>query len=451
MPSLLEAITEKYGADSMDSLDELPIAIYVPKRGPRNIVPSLLVLNDCDIDTAGSENELKQKCQCVEDLDLAQNNLTQWSEIFSILRLMPCLKFVNLSFNDLSADIIRNNIIDTQWGYLKNLVLNATQISWKNVRCLLKNLPKVEELHLSLNHYDNVDLIDDVSKEPLEVKSLKKLHFTGNPVESWLEVKKLGISFPNLESLVLSQCPLRSLDSSCSSVSNECKSSLYSRSESESESSEKKSDSPHSAFRFLRFLNLNNTLLDSWDDIDRLGRFPALQYLRIQGCVLFEHPQEYTEHERRQLLIARLPNIEILNGGGAISTEEREDAERAFIRHYMDKPESDKPERYHDLVAIHGKLDPLVNIDLRPERRVKVTISSENCIEDRCIDVYQTVQELKQKLEELTKIPAPKMRLFYVDQDMRALTGPEEMKFPNKQLYSYNISSGDEIMVDFKK
>lgn len=102
-------------------------------------------------------------------------------------------------------------------------------------------------------------------------------------------------------------------------------------------------------------------------------------------------------------------------------------------------------------MAIHGKLDPLVNIDLRPERRVKVTISSENCIEDRCIDVYQTVQELKQKLEELTKIPAPKMRLFYVDQDMRALTGPEEMKFPNKQLYSYNISSGDEIMVDFKK
>lgn len=56
-------------------------------------------------------------------------------------------------------------------------------------------------------------------------------------MESWLEVKKLGISFPNLESLVLSQCPLRSLDSSCSSVSNECKSSLYSRSESESESS----------------------------------------------------------------------------------------------------------------------------------------------------------------------------------------------------------------------
>lgn len=39
------------------------------------------------------------------------------------------------------------------------------------------------------------------------------------------------------------------------------------------------------------------------------------------------------------------------------------------------------------------------------------------------------------------------MRLFYVDQDMQS---PEEMRFPNKQLYSYNISNGDEIIVDSK-
>ena len=34
-----------------------------------------------------------------------------------------------------------------------------------------------------------------------------------------------------------------------------------------------------------------------------------------------------------------------LNGGGEIGVEEREDAERAFIRYYMDKSESDRPER----------------------------------------------------------------------------------------------------------
>ena len=59
-----------------------------------------------------------------------------------------------------------------------------------------------------------------------------------------------------------------------------------------------------------------------------------------------QSPREYTEHERRQLLIARLPNVETLNGGGVISSQEREDAERAFIRYYMDKPEADRPERW---------------------------------------------------------------------------------------------------------
>lgn len=52
--------------------------------------------------------------------------------------------------------------------------------------------------------------------------------------------------------------------------------------------SETQSDSAHSSFRHLKFLNLNNTLLSTWDDIDSLARFPALQCLRVLGCPLFE-------------------------------------------------------------------------------------------------------------------------------------------------------------------
>ena len=62
----------------------------------------------------------------------------------------------------------------------------------------------------------------------------------------------------------------------------------YNRSESESEGNESDVESPHNHFRFLQFLNLNNTSLSTWDEIDRLGRFPALKCLRIQGCPLFE-------------------------------------------------------------------------------------------------------------------------------------------------------------------
>lgn len=35
--------------------------------------------------------------------------------------------------------------------------------------------------------------------------------FKGNPISTWSEVCKLGRAFPNLESLVLAECPLQSL------------------------------------------------------------------------------------------------------------------------------------------------------------------------------------------------------------------------------------------------
>lgn len=82
MPSLVEALEGKYGPDDTEALDQgLPIAIYVPRKGPRNIVPSLLVLNDCDINSAGDEHDLQKKCHAVEELDLAQNNLTNWADV----------------------------------------------------------------------------------------------------------------------------------------------------------------------------------------------------------------------------------------------------------------------------------------------------------------------------------------------------------------------------------
>lgn len=37
--------------------------------------------------------------------------------------------------------------------------------------------------------------------------------------------------------------------------------------------------------------------------------------------------------------------------------------------------------RYSELVAIHGKLDPLVHVDLTPEKRVKVTFTYGDLVE----------------------------------------------------------------------
>lgn len=474
MPSILEALEQKYGESSTESEgseDEgISVSIFVPCRSPRAAVPALLVLNDCDIATAGEKDALMAKCAGVEELDLAKNKLNDWPEVFGILQQMPRLKFVNLSFNVLRTPLRQVEVDrNMKWQELKNLVLNSTYISWESVQHILDYLPRLDELHLSLNEYDNVCLHDEKTTCDCNDKEndnqaekcrcqdyklrhkhtgLRILHFNGNPIENWQEIRKLGYAFPNLQTLVLADCPIRSLNVHSPCDETACNRN-YERSESGPESSNNK-ESPHDGFRSLKVLNLNSTQLSTWNDIERLAKFPVLECVRVQGCPLWD-TNEYTEHERRQLLIARLPNVTTLNGGGKITADEREDSERAFIRYYMDKPESDRPERFFELVQIHGKLDPLVNVDLRPEKRVKVTFTCGSNSEVRSVDVYRTVNDLKTKLEAFAGFSAAKMRLFYVDQDLRDIQGPEEMRYPSKRLYSYNIRSGDEIIIDCKK
>lgn len=328
MPSLLEALELKYGSTTNDCAEcsltdeetelsgspktALSVSIFIPKKSPRHTVPALLVLQDCDIECAGNDAEkLKSKCKNVEELDLAQNKLSQWDEVFGILEHMPKIKFVNLSFNSLAEEL---EMKGGRFESLRNLVLNGTRVPWTTVQDLVRLLGNLEELHLSLNEFKTVEL-DHRSADVN--KSLKKLHFTGNPIESWGEISKLGYAFSSLESLVLAECPIRSLaveenrnyDDLCQSkertnpddenentrreenggkerIFGEEKS--YNRSESECESSGNKVGTSHDPFRMLRFLNVNGTLLSTWDDVERLARFPALKALRMQGCPLFE-------------------------------------------------------------------------------------------------------------------------------------------------------------------
>merc|ERR1712004_586282 len=112
-------------------------------------------------------------------------------------------------------------------------------------------------------------------------------------------------------------------------------------------------------------LNISTTKIKDWAEVDKLRKFPALEDLRSSHCPFLE---ELSAHEKRTMLIARLPNVQVLNGGDKIGPVEREDAERAFIRHFLDTPENERPVRFDELVAVHGLLDPLVNVDLTPEK-----------------------------------------------------------------------------------
>lgn len=330
------------------------------------------------------------------------------------------MSFLNMSNNCLSDDLECADFKLKRPLQLRKLVLNGNKINWKTIGQLTKFMPELEDLHLSNNCLGN-------PSGEFGHDNIRQLFLTCNSMDSFEDINaNLARNCPSLEVLSLAECPLKDVPNVENSAATivEC-----------------------AGFSRLTTLNINTTKISSWEDIDNFRTFPKLVELRVKNCPLLDN---YTAHERRMLLIARLPNIFILNGGDKIPANEREDAERGFIRFYLN--EEEKPSRYHELVKVHGILDPLVNVSMKPDTHVKVTISAhqETDVREELIPVKQTVGQFKAQLNQWFHIPIQNMKLFYCDQVLLEATGPEEMKFPQKALYTYNVRSGDSFIVDEK-
>lgn len=74
-------------------------------------------------------------------------------------------------------------------------------------------------MNLNGKEVDEKDICEGCSRLNLDLDStepvheqLKQLHFSGNPISSWREISKLGYAFPNLETLLVNDCPLTTLE-----------------------------------------------------------------------------------------------------------------------------------------------------------------------------------------------------------------------------------------------
>ncbi len=201
-------------------------------------------------------------------------------------------------------------------------------------------------------------------------------------------------------------------------------------------------------FTELSTLSLSKTGISNWKSIDEIRKFPALKDLRVVGVPLAD-AEEPTK--RRQLFISRLPNVRKLNGS-MIEYEEREDAERMFIRHHLDC--ENPPERYHELVQKHGKLDKLADIDFN-------VLGGMNCVSMEIdfegndthanigsvkimVDLSVDVKTLKKEIGKKVGLPPKKFRFFYCSlQDVN----PVEMRQPHYSVLRYNMNDGDRFLV----
>lgn len=272
-------------------------------------MPPSLSLIGCNIKTAGSELKIRELCENVEELDLASNSFEDLNEIIKIARSMPNLRFLNISENNLSFCKL-DNYERPKLSSIKSLVLNNTKVPWAVVQLFLDAMPCIHDLHLSLNNYRYVEL-----NPQHKYYNVKHVYLSGNPeLKNWQEIRKLMCSFPSLEGLTMADCNI-------STIHEELLSHLPK----------------------LKSLNISNWPISSWDCMERLNHLPNLRRLRCQGITVLNNI-EGTEYKRYHL-IARLPNIQRLNGS-EISEDERVFAEKQFLRWFIVNEAVEKPQMY---------------------------------------------------------------------------------------------------------
>ncbi|XP_060596320.1 tubulin-specific chaperone cofactor E-like protein isoform X1 [Ruditapes philippinarum] len=415
MRTLAAAIHEKYddtGDD--DEADDTFIQVFVPKSAPhagkgagKPGLPHRLTLDDLQISTAGDDKDISELCGHVTELDLTKNAMTDWREVFLILENIPNLCFLNLTMNPLN-DTWDHSMHEKQFPNMRDIVLNGTCVSWETISQLLLSLPNLTELHVSLNKYKTVNL-------PAECvhSSLTKLFVNNSQIEKWAEISKLGVAFPCLQTLNV-------IDSNISNFSL---------------------DGDFKNFPALTDLNISQCQMESWEEVDKFCQFPALINLRITDIPLVK---DWEPKQRRQHFVARLPNIKQLNGSNVTETE-RDEAERAFIRYFMDSDQ--KPARFAELEKIHGKLDPLANVKFEKADYISLMVKFEE--KEQIMDVYQrqTVGSLKKLLTNFTGLPADGMRLFHIEMCDGIIKCTAEMRSMSRQLLNFFMHEGDIIEI----
>lgn len=372
---------------------------------------------------------------------------------------------------------------------IKALALNNTGCQWKVVCSILSRMPNLEELHLSLNNYERIDLEPSEFKHP----SLRRLYLCNNPkLTNWEELDKLLIAFPSLEALSIANCNISQIPDNLDRARE---------------------------WRKLCGLNINGWPIKEWPVVERLNQLPSLIDLKCRNLDVLNSIDEPRHH-----LIARLPKLQRLNGS---EIEEREHAEKAFLRFFMVNSHLERPPRFHELMQIYGEISHVdVDVDLSPpsQARVRVIYLNRNhyCKEDEddvlmsedfllklmdnvdandvvvhnnsdgvngeasnmntqenmevadgsCasnvtengpvrlfkdagqevvaldVDLRQSVRKFKTSIASIFGLNSQNLVLYYIDHEMVGLMGPELIKHNQKKLWNYNVQDGDQFIVE---
>lgn len=243
-----------------------------------------------NINSVGEPLALQKLCPNIQELNIAKNLFTSWSDIYDICSQLPHLYWLNVSANVLS--ITKN--CDQTFPNIKTLICSHMNLNWDDLQQILKVFTNIQDLRLPFNQIHQIIINDDSN-----LTNLQTLDLDGNKIESWSEIMKLS-SLPHLENINLAETQINNI------YLNE------------------------TSFPCLKKINLRNNLIDNWESIGELNKLASLSDLKITGNPILETENEAT---RNQLIIARIGKLRNLNGS-LIETNERRGAEYDYIKKY---------------------------------------------------------------------------------------------------------------------
>ncbi|KYN44335.1 Tubulin-specific chaperone E [Trachymyrmex septentrionalis] len=381
------------------------------------------------VSNAGEPQELEELCPNLEELDLSRNLINSWKIVANICSQFRSLMRLNVSENHLPIEDM--TALKDSFSTVKHLTIARMNYNWFDIRQCIFMFPLIEELSVSFNI---VMTIDDMTCANTNLMKIVTLILEGNLISSWDEILKLG-SLPCLEYLNLN---LNKIDRIRFPSSTD-KTAL---------------------FPILRQLHISENHISEWQSISELDKLSNLEDLKFRGNPILENE---TIETARQLIIARIAKLKILNGTEILHNERR-GAEYDYLKLYLPlwlETESNLEKRT-SFINEHPQYPILVDkygIADIPSAKPKVEmISNVITVEFVCPDDPRQPRGIKRKLlkdMEVQKMIGLAQRLFKTGGKIPALSfiprnlSNDEISLdkPLQELSYYSIQDGDQILV----
>lgn len=430
----LSAVEQVYHIDTEEVLSE-DISISskqwnkVRERSFESL-PSVL-LNRCDVCGPGAEGEIRRTTPNVRWLDLSRTLIGRWDDVAAITAQMEALEGLQLSFNRLTPP---SDPAPLAHAFLRltALALNECALSWTQVLHCAPMWPQLEDLALEGNHICTI-----TNPGPDLLQTLKSLSLSRNSLD---QVSVLALaSLPRLEQLNLSETGLTRITFPDSGPGE------------------------HSQmFPALKNLNLDQNSVSEWSVVNELAKLRSLEQFFCR-----RNPLKSSDGNHRtctQLLIAKLPQVSLLNGT-EVQAEDRRGAELDYIKLFGEawlkaggrsqlSPDfiTDHP-RYQDLIQKYGAPEEGELKKPQPfalkNQLLKISFvfpdDAERKRVEKKLPASMELQKVKGLLHRLLKIPTTELRLAYSSPKM---VGTEfQLDNDLKSLQFYSIEDGDTVLV----